>query len=72
MVSSVQRPLTLVGALEAGRIPYIPFPDGLRDKCQYYSCADLGTLRNADCEQSITSLEQEVSEYIRHLTTVDQ
>ncbi len=72
MVSPVQRPLTLVGAFEAGRIPYIPFPDGLRDKCQYYTCADLGTLRNANFEQSITSLEQEVREYIRHLTTVER
>lgn len=72
MVSSVQRPLTLVGALEAGRIPYILFPDGLRDKCQNYTCADLGTLRNTNREQSITSLEQEVGEYIRHLTTVDR
>ncbi len=61
-------PVTLAGALEAGRITYIPFPDGLRDKYQSYTCADLGTLRHAGYEQSFTSLEQGVSEYIKHLT----
>lgn len=60
--------VTLAGALEAGRIMDIPFPDGLRGKCRSHTCADLGTLRGAGDEQSLTGREQGVSEHIKHLT----
>lgn len=38
----------------------------MRNKYQSYTCADLGTLRNAGYEESFMSLEQGVSEDIKH------
>lgn len=61
-------PVTLPEALEDGRITYIPFPEGLRDRYQSYTCADLGSLRNAGYAKPFASIEEGVNEYIKHLT----
>lgn len=64
-------PMTLADAREAGKITYIPFPDGLRDKYQSYTCADTAALRGAGYEDPFTSVEEGVSEYARQLKGAD-
>jgi len=61
-------PLTLPDALADGRIAYIPFPEGLRDKYQSYTRADISALRNAGYEAGFKTIEQGVNEYIKQLT----
>jgi ADP-L-glycero-D-manno-heptose 6-epimerase len=63
--------LTLEQALAAGKITYIPFPEGLRDKYQSYTCADIAALRNAGYTGSFVDVEEGVLEYVRHLTADD-
>jgi ADP-L-glycero-D-manno-heptose 6-epimerase len=48
-----------------GRVEYIPMPEGLRDKYQYYTCADVTKLRRAGCRHNPMPLEQAVKEYVR-------
>jgi len=60
-------PLTLSDALADGKIEYIPFPDGLRDRYQSYTRADLTTLRGAGYGAEFKTIEEGVSEYIKYL-----
>lgn len=60
--------VTLAQALDDGKIAYIPFPEGLRDRYQSYTCADPAALRNAGYENPFLTVEEGVSEYIKHLT----
>lgn len=46
-------------------IEYIPMPETLRDKYQYYTCADTSRLRKAGWEERFTPLEEGVGEYVR-------
>lgn len=48
------------------RIDYIPMPETLRDKYQYYTCADMEKLRAAGCSHRCMSLEDAVDDYIRN------
>lgn len=66
--AAADAPMTLGGAINAGRIAYIPFPDGLRDKYQSYTCADTAALRGAGYDESFVGLEEGVAEYVRHMT----
>ncbi len=45
---------------------YIPMPRSLRDKYQYYTCADITKLRLAGYSQEFTSLENGIKEYVQH------
>ena len=47
-------------------IEYIPMPETLRDKYQYYTCADIAKLRLAGFTEQLTPLEEGVSEYVQN------
>ena len=47
------------------RIEYIPMPDGLRAKYQYYTEADIGRLRASGYTRLITPLREAVADYIQ-------
>ena len=46
-------------------IEYIPMPEPLREKYQYYTCADMARLRDAGCSHVCMPLEEAVREYVR-------
>ncbi|MCU0608164.1 MAG: ADP-glyceromanno-heptose 6-epimerase [Chitinispirillaceae bacterium] len=51
-------------------ISYVPMPENIRGKYQYYTCADLTRLRRAGCTHECMSLEDAVGEYAcSHLST---
>jgi ADP-L-glycero-D-manno-heptose 6-epimerase len=60
-------------------ITYIPMPETIREKYQYYTCADCGNLRQAGFSEPMTSLEDGVRDYVLnylskpapHLDTAD-
>lgn len=45
-------------------VNYIPMPENIRDKYQYFTCADLTKLRKAGCKHACMSLEAAVSDYV--------
>jgi ADP-L-glycero-D-manno-heptose 6-epimerase len=45
-------------------IKYIPMPEAIRDKYQYYTCADLTKLRNAGCDHECDTLENSIADYV--------
>jgi ADP-L-glycero-D-manno-heptose 6-epimerase len=47
------------------RIEFIEMPEGLRDKYQYFTCADIGKLRATGYDAPVTPLEDAVSDYVR-------
>ena len=52
-------------------INYIPMPETLRDKYQYYTCAEMAKLRSAGYTKTFTSLEEGVKEYVQHYLAAD-
>lgn len=60
-------PVTLSEARADGKITYIPFPDGLREKYQSYTCADIRALRSAGYEAEFAGIEEGVHEYMKTL-----
>lgn len=59
--------VTLAEAVDAGKISYIPFPEGLRDKYQSYTCADIQALRSAGYQPAFASIEEGVNQYVKTL-----
>ena len=54
------------------KIQYVPTPEAIRDKYQYFTQADMSRLRAAGFEQSFTSLEDGVKDYVQnYLHTTD-
>ena len=51
----------ITGALGKGRIEYIPFPEGLKEKYQSFTEADVTDLRKAGWSEPFTSLENGVA-----------
>ena len=47
-------------------VEYINTPEEIRDKYQYYTCANLDTLRSAGYSKEFTSLEEGVSDYVKN------
>jgi ADP-L-glycero-D-manno-heptose 6-epimerase len=47
-------------------IDYIPMPEALRGKYQYYTCADLTKLQAAGWTTACRPLEEAVDDYVRH------
>ena len=45
-------------------IEYIPMPENLKEKYQYYTCADMEKLRAAGCNHACRTLEEAVEEYL--------
>jgi ADP-L-glycero-D-manno-heptose 6-epimerase len=66
---------TLIGAIFAalGREPnfeYVPMPDHLKGKYQYFTEADMAKLRAAGCDVPLTPVAEAVREYVtEHLET---
>lgn len=56
--------ITIETAVSEGIIEYIPFPGDLAGRYQCYTQADLGYLRDTDCEHEFLSLEDGVSRYV--------
>lgn len=59
----------LAGAMFAAldrqpNIEYIPMPDQLKGKYQYYTCAEMDKLRSVGCTHTCLSLEEAVREYL--------
>ncbi len=52
-------------------IEYIPMPDTLKGKYQYYTCAEMERLRAAGCRHVPRSLEDAVGEYVRDYLSTD-
>lgn len=51
-------------------INFVPMPESIREKYQYYTCADCGHLRSAGYAAPMTGLEEGVFDYVRnHLAT---
>ncbi|WP_373497861.1 ADP-glyceromanno-heptose 6-epimerase [Desulfococcus sp.] len=46
-------------------IEYVPMPEALRGKYQYYTCADTSRLRDAGCAHVCMPLEEAIREYVR-------
>ena len=47
-------------------IEYIEMPEHLRDRYQYYTCAEMEKLRNLGYSEETTSLEDAVDDYIKN------
>lgn len=53
-------------------IRFIDMPEGLRDKYQYHTCAELARLREAGYPHDITSLEDAVRDYVTNYLAHDR
>ncbi|MEI8102198.1 MAG: ADP-glyceromanno-heptose 6-epimerase [Chlorobium sp.] len=53
-------------------INYIPMPETLRDKYQYYTCADISRLRAAGFSEKLTTLEDGITEYVQRYLSSNQ
>lgn len=62
-----QAALSLDDARRAGIIEYIPFPDGLEEKYQSFTQADITALRKAGYRKAFLTIEQGVGRYIHSL-----
>ena len=51
------------------RIEFVDMPETLRPKYQYFTKADISKLRAAGFEQSFTSLESAVADYVQNYLT---
>jgi len=59
------------------QIEYVDMPETIRDKYQYYTCADLNKLQGRGCDVTFRPLEEGVTDYVQnylmhghaHLTT---
>ena len=60
--------LDLSGAVSAGLIEYVQFPDALRGKYQCYTQADLTALRAAGCDHAFDNVQTGVAKYVRQLS----
>ncbi|MFZ4525299.1 MAG: ADP-glyceromanno-heptose 6-epimerase [Chlorobium sp.] len=52
-------------------IDYVPMPETLRDKYQYYTCADITKLRQAGFVESLVSIEDGILEYVQRYLSSD-
>jgi ADP-L-glycero-D-manno-heptose 6-epimerase len=58
---------SLGAALDKTLTPeFIDMPDGLKERYQYYTKADMAQLRAAGCDVEFMSLEEAVDDYVRH------
>jgi len=48
------------------KIRYIPMPESIRDRYQYFTQADLSKLRNAGYTEEFTSLENAIKDYVQN------
>lgn len=48
------------------QIDYISMPESIRDKYQYYTCADMAKLQDAGCNHQCMSLEDSIADYVQN------
>jgi ADP-L-glycero-D-manno-heptose 6-epimerase len=53
-------------------IKYIEMPESIRNQYQYHTCAEINKIRSAGFVESITSLEDGVSAYVKNYLTPDK
>ena len=53
-------------------INYIDMPESIRDQYQYHTCAEMEKIRSAGYVESITSLEEGISDYVRNFLIPDK
>jgi len=53
-------------------IEFIPMPEKLRDKYQYFTQADISKLRQAGYHKGITNLESAVADYVQNYLMRDE
>jgi ADP-L-glycero-D-manno-heptose 6-epimerase len=70
--ASGEAPLTLGAMREAGVIEYIPFPEGLKERYQSYTEADLGNLRRSGYAEPFLRVEEGVSRYVSWMLERDE
>ena len=58
--------VTLAALDKPVRIEYIDMPESLRDRYQYYTCAEIGKLRAAGYTAPIGSLQDSIADMIRN------
>ena len=54
------------------RIEYIDMPDSVRNRYQYYTCANMSKLRNSGYCRPITSLFEAVDDYVKNYLVSDR
>lgn len=47
-------------------IEFVEMPEGLREKYQYYTCADIGKLREVGYDAEVTPLRDAVADYVQN------
>lgn len=57
---------------QEARITYVPMPEAIRDKYQYYTQASLANLRAAGYAQPFLSVEAGVARYVERLAATDR
>jgi len=57
---------TFVAMGKEPKIEYVPMPQELQGKYQYYTCADITKLRNAGYDKPMTSLEDAIKDYVQN------
>jgi ADP-L-glycero-D-manno-heptose 6-epimerase len=70
--ASGEAPLSLGAMREAGVIEYIPFPEGLKERYQSYTEADLGNLRRSGYAEPFLRVEEGVSRYVSWMLERDE
>jgi len=53
-------------------IEYIPMPDALKGKYQYYTCADMTKLQSAGCQHACMDIDMAVKEYVRNYLNLNK
>jgi ADP-L-glycero-D-manno-heptose 6-epimerase len=53
-------------------IKYIEMPESIRDQYQYHTCAEMGKIRSVGYAETITSLEEGVSDYVKNYLMPDK
>ncbi|MFZ1082139.1 MAG: NAD-dependent epimerase/dehydratase family protein, partial [Candidatus Kryptoniota bacterium] len=48
------------------KVEYIDMPETIREKYQYFTCADISKIKKAGYTKPMTSLEDAVSDYVRN------
>lgn len=46
-------------------IEYIPMPESIKEKYQYFTCADLTKLRKSGCRHQCMNMEQAIEDYVK-------
>ncbi len=53
-------------------IKYIEMPESIRNQYQYHTCAEMGKIRSVGYVQTITSLEEGISDYVKNYLIPDR